>query len=95
MFVILLEYIKPISEVEKYLIAHRAFLDDCYAKQYFIASGPKIPRTGGIILAKVQDKVFLEQLIENDSFKIYGIALYEIIEFTPSKGQPDILQKLL
>ncbi|MDF2529543.1 MAG: YCII-related [Gammaproteobacteria bacterium] len=62
MFIISLNYKKPIAEVEKHLEAHRAFL---------------------------------EELIENDPFKIHDVATYEITEFTPTKSQPDILQRLI
>ena len=39
MFIIELDYIKSLEEVEKFLAVHRAFLDEGYAKNYFIASG--------------------------------------------------------
>jgi len=91
MFIISLTYIKPLSEVEKYLQAHQEFLDDCYKNQFFIASGPKVPRTGGVILAKLSDKALLEALIERDPFKAHGLARYEITEFIVNKGWQELL----
>ncbi|MDO8955097.1 MAG: YciI family protein [Gammaproteobacteria bacterium] len=92
MFIISLHYLQPMTEVEKHLDAHRTFLDDCYKQHYFIASGPKVPRTGGIILARIKDRASLEALIELDPFKIHGVASYEIIEFMPNRGLPESLE---
>ena len=47
MYIIILTYQKDLSEVEKHLEAHRAYLDKYYASGHFIASGAQVPRTGG------------------------------------------------
>jgi len=60
-------------------------LDACYSQGRFIASGPKEPRTGGVILAKGMTRIELESLIKEDPFHRAGVAQYEIIEFTPVK----------
>ncbi|WP_279157138.1 YciI family protein [Obesumbacterium proteus] len=83
MFIVSLSYIKPLAEVEACLDAHRQFLDACYSQGHFIASGPKEPRTGGVILAKGMTRIELESLIKEDPFHRAGVAHYEITEFTP------------
>ena len=93
MIIIELTYKKPLSEVEKYLDGHRSFLDDCYAKNIFIASGPKIPRDGGVILAHGGAEE-INKIIKSDVFYTEGIAHYRIIEFTPSKSS-DVFSQLL
>lgn len=85
MFIISLSYVKPLAEVEACLNEHRQFLDACYSQGHFIASGPKEPRTGGVILAKGMTRIELEALIEEDPFHRAGVAHYEITEFTPVK----------
>ena len=85
MFIIELNYIKNLEEVDKFLESHRKFLDDCYSKRYFFASGPKNPRTGGIILSNMKDKRDLEKIIKNDPFFVEKIAEYKITEFAPVK----------
>lgn len=85
MFVIILSYQKDISEVDKYLIPHREFLEQGYQKNYFLTSGPQNPRTGGIIISLLKDKKQLEELMAKDPFQIHGIASYELIEFSPVK----------
>lgn len=50
MFLIDLTYKKLLSEVEKILDEHVAFLDKYYAPGKFTFSGRSNPRTGGVIL---------------------------------------------
>ena len=52
MYIIILTYQKDLSEVEKHLESHRAYLDKHYASGHFVASGAQIPRKGGVILCK-------------------------------------------
>lgn len=88
MFVILLHYKKPLAEVDRWLVAHREFLEVGYQKNLFIASGPREPRTGGVILSQCHDRALLERELSQDPFQQQGIAEYEIIEFTPVKHHP-------
>ncbi len=46
MYVAILTYKQPLSEVDKYLQAHRDYLAGHYAAGDFIASGPQNPRIG-------------------------------------------------
>ncbi|MCA1956888.1 YciI family protein [Zymomonas sp.] len=86
MFIVNLFYKKPISEIEKHIKAHRDFLDIHYQSGYFLASGAKNPRNGGIILVNSQiSRDHLEQILLEDPFRQNDIADYEIIEFVPSK----------
>ncbi len=85
MFLITLHYLKPLDIVEKHLLAHRDFLEEGYKKDYFIVSGPKNPRTGGIILSQLKNREQLFNIIKEDPFYTNGIAEYDIIEFQPVK----------
>lgn len=86
MFVVILTYHKPIEDVEKLTVPHRAFLDQLYADGVLVASGPQVPRTGGILLAKGgRSKDELWALLQADPFYTEGIATYDIIEFNPVK----------
>lgn len=89
MFIANLTYIKPLVEVEKHLEEHIAFLDKYYKAGKFICSGRKNPRTGGIILFNAKDETEMKEIISQDPFNINGIANYEIIEFYPTKFDPD------
>jgi len=87
-FVILLEYLKPIEEVERLVIPHRAYLDELYGRGILLASGPQIPRTGGVLLAKGRNKEDLWDVLKKDPFYTEGIATYKMIEFDPIKYTP-------
>lgn len=84
MFVILLNYIKPLSEVDRFVEEHREFLERYYASGHFLLSGRKEPRTGGVILSKAETRAEIDSIVLNDPFNREKIAEYEIIEFLPS-----------
>ena len=85
MFLIMLNYKKPIEIVEQYLAEHRSYLDQCYAQNRLIVSGPRNPRTGGVIISQLNDRSMVEQMVQNDPFYIHGVADFEVIEFVPVK----------
>lgn len=89
MFVILVNYIKPIEMVDQYLVEHRDFLEKGYEQNYFVVSGPRNPRNGGVIISQLKDRARLENILSQDPFKMQGIAEYEIIEFNPVKFHKD------
>lgn len=91
MFIVDINYKKPIEVVEQHLVAHREFLEEGYQKDYFIASGPKNPRTGGIIVSQLKDKAQLEAILKNDPFFKNDIAEYHFIEFNPVKFHKDFV----
>ena len=85
MFIINLNYKVELEQIDQHLEAHVQFLDEQYAQGNFLASGRKVPRTGGVILSNVKSRMDLEKIIEKDPFKQNGLADYELIEFVPSK----------
>lgn len=90
MFVVLLTYKKPIAEAELHLAAHIAYLDEHFAAGTFVASGRKVPRTGGVILAKAESRTVLEAILHQDPFSIADVAEFEVIEFVPTKTAPGL-----
>lgn len=85
MFVIITRYLKPLSEMEKVTDAHRSFLDRYYQSGHLIASGPQVPRSGGVILAKASSREELVRIFSEDPFVKQGLAEYQYIEFVPVK----------
>ena len=63
MFIVSLNYLKSIDEVEKYLEEHVKFLEKYYEMRKFICSGRKNPRTGGIILLNAENLSEVEKII--------------------------------
>lgn len=90
MFIISLTYLVELSDVDHYLDEHIDFLNECYKQEIFLASGPKVPRTGGVIFAKAKSQNTLLDTLQKDPFWIHNIAQYDIIEFTPNRAHPQL-----
>lgn len=95
MFIAILTYKKPLSEVDRFLAAHREYLAKHYAAGDFIASGPQTPRIGGVIMMKADNREVVDAIIAEDPFHINGIASYQIVEFTPTMFANDVLKSCL
>ena len=95
MFIAILTYKKPLSEVDKFLAAHREYLAEHYAAGDFIASGPQIPRVGGVIMIKADNRAAVDSIIAQDPFNINDIADYQIVEFTLTMFLNDDLKNIL
>lgn len=85
MFVVSIEYKVDLAEVDKLIPEHIEFLDKYYDKGNFLASGRKVPRTGGVILARASSKEELDTILAEDPFNKANLADYEVTEFLPSK----------
>lgn len=88
MYIVLLSYIKPIEEVERWIDLHIEFLDKYYEEGLFIFSGRRDPRTGGVILVNTDSEEKIQQIIREDPFHQNEIALYDTVKFTPTKYDP-------
>ena len=95
MFIAILTYKKPLSEVDNYLSAHREYLAKHYAIGDFITSGPQIPRIGGVIMIKANNREAVDAIISEDPFYINGIADYQIVKFSPTMFADDSLKSFL
>lgn len=89
MFLILIQYKKSFEIVAQYVETHRAYLDKGYEKNLLITSGPKVPRTGGVMLSQAKTREELDEFIAQDPFVLNDVADYEVIEFTPVKYHQD------
>ncbi|MFI1745414.1 YciI family protein [Thalassobellus sediminis] len=85
MFIVNITYKVSLDIIDKHLKDHVEYLDEQYAVGNFIASGRKIPRTGGVILSNLSNKKELLKILEKDPFSIHDLANYKITEFIPSK----------
>jgi uncharacterized protein YciI len=85
MFVLLLTYIKPLPEVDALMRRHVAWLDEHYEAGRFLVSGRRIPRTGGVILARGDDREEIEALAATDPFVSGGVATCEVVQFRASQ----------
>lgn len=95
MFIAILTYKKSLSEVDKYLAAHREYLARHYAAGDFIASGPQTPRIGGVIMMKAESRTDVDVIISQDPFYINDIADYQLVEFTPTMFKNEELEQII
>jgi uncharacterized protein YciI len=90
MFVIELTYKVDLAEIDAAMKAHVAWLQRHYASGTFLASGRKIPRDGGVILATAPDRATLEAIVREDPFVARGLADARVIEFRASQRADDL-----
>lgn len=83
---IVLTYVKPLPEVDALMRKHMAWLNEQYAAGRFVVSGRQIPRTGGVILARGDDREEVEAIAARDPFVAGGVARAEIIQFRASQS---------
>ena len=93
MFVIELNYKVDLAQIDAHMREHVRFLKKYYASENFIASGRKIPRDGGIILAVGTSRQQLQAIIEEDPFHAHGLADVRIVEFRVSQRTDDVERK--
>jgi uncharacterized protein YciI len=94
MFVIELTYKVDLELIDATMKPHVAWLDRHYADGTFIASGRKIPRDGGIILATAKDRATLEAIVREDPFVARGLADARVIEFRASQRAKDLPERI-
>jgi uncharacterized protein YciI len=84
MYVIVLDYIADLAEIDAALSDHVEWLDKHYSGGLFLASGRREPRTGGVIFA-AGAKAEVEAAVASDPFAERGLARHSVIEFHPTK----------
>ncbi|MBA8876699.1 YciI family protein [Phyllobacterium myrsinacearum] len=87
MYVVSLTYIAPLEQLDAAAVEHIAFLDRHYATGTFLASGRKVPRTGGVILARSESEEALRAILAEDPFWVKKLATYDIQQFAATKAQ--------
>ena len=84
MFILSLTYLKSNEEADAVMEPHMAWVAEGYSRGWFLASGRKVPRTGGVLLAK-GDRSELEAYVAADPFTLHGVARYDITEIALTK----------
>ncbi|MFF4818139.1 YciI family protein [Kitasatospora sp. NPDC001309] len=89
MFVLELTYTTAeLERIDEALPAHVAWLNGHYAAGAFLASGRKVPRDGGVILAVGEDRAAIEALVATDPFVRLGLTEYRVTEFLATVTAP-------
>ncbi|OBV28898.1 hypothetical protein BKN38_09085 [Helicobacter sp. CLO-3] len=90
LFVIDITYTAELPVIEANLQNHRAYLAKGYEAGFLLASGPKNPRVGGVIIGRFDDLAQAKAFAANDPFAIKNIATHTITEFSPVLHASDI-----
>jgi len=86
-FIVDIRYIAPISEIERVLARHRAFLSEGYEAGLLLMSGPKNPRKGGIVVARAESREAIEAFFARDPYALENVATHHFTEFSPVRRQ--------
>ena len=90
MFIIDLNYIAPLEKLDEHMNEHVNFLRKYYSMNKFVASGRKVPRTGGIILCLASSKEEVDRIMAEDKFITGKLAEYKVTEFQTSQFHPEL-----
>jgi uncharacterized protein YciI len=80
-FIVSLTYIAPIEAVDALLEDHVAWLREQHSAGHLLGWGRKVPREGGILLARGESREVIEALASQDPFVVGGVAKIEVIEW--------------
>ncbi len=84
MLILSLTYTVPLDQVDRHVEPHMAWVKQGYERGWFLASGRKDPRTGGVIIAK-GNRAEIEAFVATDPFAVEGVAQYDITEIVLSR----------
>ena len=90
MFVVLLTYTADLDEVDRVLPDHVAWLKAALADGTLLIAGRQVPRTGGVLIARGEDRETVEAWAASDPFVTKGVATVQVIEFNTSFLAPDL-----
>jgi uncharacterized protein YciI len=81
--VVLLDYVRPLDEVDAQLAAHVAWLEQGFAEGVFLVAGRRQPRSGGVIVMRGA-RGAVEKVMATDPFVASGVATFEVVPFGAS-----------
>jgi len=90
LFIVSITYTSALERIDQFIPAHIEFLDEQYRQGHFLLSGPKVPRTGGFILATVEGRSQLDEILAQDPFRRESLADYEVMEFAPTRSSQSL-----
>ncbi|WP_295986184.1 YciI family protein [uncultured Variovorax sp.] len=86
-FIVEINYLVPLERIQESVPRHRAYLQLGYDAGLLLCSGPKVPATGGFMLARAESLAALQAFFEQDPFHIEKLASFRFSEFNPVKRQ--------
>jgi uncharacterized protein YciI len=90
MFIIVTTYRAPDDEIGRHLAAHTEWFLANYESGLFLASGPRQPRTGAVILAAGEDRARLDAVLAQDPFAVAQLVESHVVQVTFSRAVPEL-----
>ncbi|HUL49278.1 MAG TPA: YciI family protein [Gemmatimonadales bacterium] len=87
LYVILLNYTKPLADVDAVRARHIEHLERFASQGIFHAWARRNPPSGGVLIAMAPDRAALEAVIAQDPYVVAGVVQPEIVEFTAANTQ--------
>lgn len=84
MYIVYLNYVRPLEEVEAVLDPHVAWLNKYFDAGVLITAGRKDPRTGGVLMVKDIDRERLNTILAEDPFQ--AVAEYEVTKVNVTRS---------
>jgi len=82
-FIVEIDYRIPAEQIGEVVAEHRAYLKKGYDQGWLLFSGPKVPKTGGMIIARAPSLEALQKFFQSDPYFVKSIADYRFVEFDP------------
>lgn len=86
-FIVEINYLVALARIQESVPAHRAYLQLGYDAGLLLCSGPKVPATGGFLLARAASLEALQAFFAEDPFSTARLASFTFNEFNPVKRQ--------
>ena len=86
-FLIEIEYTAPHEIINMIVDEHRTFLQTGYDLGWLLMSGPKNPKTGGLVIARAPSMQRIQEFFFEDPYRKHNAATYRFVEFDPVKQQ--------
>jgi uncharacterized protein YciI len=90
MFLLRATYNRPIEEVDALLEDHKAWIMKNFDAGRILLTARQVPLIGGIILARGESAEEMWAMLDEDPFKISGMAEYEVLEYAPVRAAPGV-----
>jgi uncharacterized protein YciI len=94
LFLVLITYLAPESEVAHLRAEHYEFADRHFAAGTFLFGGQQVPLTGGFILARPESAEALDGILSEDPYLKAGLARHDVIELRPMRAQASVARVL-
>jgi uncharacterized protein YciI len=87
-FLVFIQYMVTVDVLGDNVRLHREFLQTGYDRGWLLMSGPREPKSGGVVIARAPSLEELKDFFNDDPYRVKGLAFHEFIEFNPVKSQP-------